>query len=69
VEPARGPFVSYCKERHLGDKHWKRGWQFWKPGGEAHSGQSIAVFEAGAKAFCDVLRRHGLNAHWASRLD
>jgi hypothetical protein len=25
VEPARGPFVSYCKERHLGDKHWKRG--------------------------------------------
>lgn len=45
------------------------GWQFWMPGREEHSGQSIAVFEAGAQAMAEVLQRHGMNAQAGSRLD
>lgn len=45
------------------------GWQFWMPGRSEHNGQSIAVFEAGAKAFAEVLQRHGIAAQFGSRLD
>lgn len=45
------------------------GWQFWMPGREEHNGQSIAIFEAGARAFAEVLLRHGIPAFADSRLD
>lgn len=45
------------------------GWEFWMPGGREHSGQSIAVFEAGANAMAEVLKRHGIPAQVGSRLD
>lgn len=45
------------------------GWQFWMPGRSEHNGQSIAVFEAGARAFAEVLQRHGIAAQVDSRLD
>lgn len=45
------------------------GWQFWMPGRSEHNGQSIAVFEAGARAFAAVLNKHGISCFADSRLD
>jgi hypothetical protein len=45
------------------------GWQFWMPGGSEHNGQSVAIFEAGARAMAEVFQRHGIDAQWSSRLD
>jgi len=82
VKPARGPFVTYLKKkiaslppgsplaRQYGSRDdYKGGWMFWKPGSENFRGQSIAVFEAGAKAFATVLNSHGIKASVSSRLD
>lgn len=67
VCPATDPFVRWCKKNGHGDKHWSRGWWFSNPGN--HRGQRIDIIEAGAKAFSETLQRHGLDAHWSSRLD
>jgi hypothetical protein len=81
VKPARGPFVKFCKDmiatlgerssaaRKYGDKNWDGGWCFWKPGSEVFNGQSIRIFEAGARAFAKVLNDNGINASVGSRLD
>lgn len=49
--------------------HGAPGWQVWMPGRGNFNGQSVGVFEAGAKAFADVLKAHGEAASWSSRLD
>jgi hypothetical protein len=69
VRPATSPFIRWCKKNGHGDSHWKSGWVFWRPGGHVHRGQSIAVFEAGARAFAQVLKDHGIDAVALSRLD
>lgn len=71
------PLARHCRKalktadrsqhRHLGDKGYPKGWQFWCPG--EHYGQSIAVMEEGARAFRDALARHGISATVGSRLD
>lgn len=44
------------------------GWQFWKPG-TGYNGQSMTVFEAGARAFANVLVENGVKASVGTRLD
>lgn len=73
------PLARHCRkmikaaggERHanrkFGSKGYPSGWQFWKPGG--FGGQAIGHHEAGAKAFRDVLARHGIRADVGSRFD
>lgn len=39
----------------------------WKPG--AYNGQSMDVLEAGARAYADVLKKHGFRAYMGSRAD
>lgn len=65
--PARGPFVSYLKSRGIGDKHWHSGWWVENPGD--FMGQQVDHKLAGARAFAEVLQRHGLNASIGSRMD
>lgn len=50
-----------------GDKGYPKGWQWWKPGN--FRGQSVRIHEVGARAFRDVLAKHGIRADSGSRLD
>jgi hypothetical protein len=67
IPNGRSPFVNWCKKVGLGSKHWKKGWSIWRPT-DNHT-QSMDIQEVGAKAFCDVLRKNGIEAHWMSRAD
>lgn len=58
---------SQIEAAKFGDKGYPSGWQFWKPGN--FNGQSIRIHEVGAKAFRDVLARHGIRADVGSRYD
>jgi hypothetical protein len=46
-----------------------KGWHVWMPGRGGFNGQSVGIFEAGARAFAEVLKGYGIAAHWSSRLD
>jgi hypothetical protein len=67
IPDGRSPFVRWCKGINLGSKHWKKGWYIWRP--TDNNTQSMDVLEVGAKAFCEVLRKHGIEAQWMSRAD
>jgi hypothetical protein len=67
VKPARGPFVSWCKKNGCGRSHHAGGWCFWSPG-KANT-QSMSVHQAGAEAFAEVLKAHGINADADYRYD
>ena len=67
IRPARGPFVKFCKERRIGDTGWAGGWWIENPG--QFNGQQVDHKYVGAKAFADVLGRHGITATASSRLD
>lgn len=64
---AMDPKASYAEKSRYGDKGYPRGWQFWKPGN--HNGQSVRIFEAGARGFRDELAKYGIRADVGSRLD
>lgn len=67
IPNGRSKFVSWLKKNNIGSKHWKKGWQIWRP---TNSGtQSMDILEAGAYAFVKVLRAHGIDAVSASRAD
>ena len=65
IKAQDNPKLSFS--RRFGDKHWQKGWQFWKPGDFA--GQAIGHHVAGATAFQSVLVRHNINATVGSRYD
>lgn len=67
IPDGRSPFVKWCKKNNIGSKHWKKGWQIWRPTGN-HT-QSMSVLEIGADAFADVLTAHGIVAYMGSRAD
>lgn len=52
-----------------GDNHYAGGWCLWRPGSKHYHGQSIDMYEIAAKAFSDVLARHGIVNTVGSRLD
>jgi hypothetical protein len=63
----RSKFVNWLKKNKIGSKHWKKGWQIWRP--TNNGTQSMDVLEAGAYAFSKVLRDNGIEAFCASRPD
>lgn len=73
VTPASHPFIRWCKLNNKGSKHWKRGWEFWKPGANeaGFCGQSVDVFIKGAEAFATSLRHNLIDCtiNVGSRLD
>jgi hypothetical protein len=68
-------FVSRTNSKEakaLKEIGFKNGWQrrqlnLWKPGN--YHGQSMDVLEAGARAYADVLAKHGFRAYMGSRAD
>jgi hypothetical protein len=75
IEDGRSPLVKAAKlagrgEPGYGHKNYGApGWQVWMPGRGNFNGQSVGIFEAGAKAFVEVIKKYGFAAHWSSRLD
>lgn len=67
ITPARGKFVNYLKEQGVGRKSYEKGYDIWNPSG--HGTQWMDAKYEGAKAFVDVLRKHGINAQALSRMD
>lgn len=59
----------FTKEVTYGHKNYGGGWCWWKPGN--FNGQAVLVHEAGAQAFCQVLKQKLGDADffWSSRLD
>lgn len=74
IENGRSQIVKAAKaakphQPGYGHMSHKRGYHVWMPGRGGFGGQSIAVFEAGAQAFADVLKAKGIACHVDSRLD
>lgn len=67
IPNGRSPFVKWCKQNSIGDKHWKKGWSIWRPTNSYT--QSMDVQEVGATAFAKVLQANGIEAYMASRAD
>lgn len=67
ITPARGPFVKALKEMGAGRTSYEGGFQVWNPSGNTTRWMDAKY--AGAKAFADVLKRHGVNCYAASRMD
>ena len=67
IPNGRSPFVNWCRKNGVGSKHWRKGWQIWRPTGL--STQSMTIQEVGAEAFVEVLRNHGIDAWACSRAD
>lgn len=67
VHPATTSFARWC----VGNGHGRRMSRGLSFGGFAfdYRGQNVDVFEAGARAFADVLSQAGINATAHSRLD
>lgn len=65
IKPARGKFVSWCKENKLGSTSSMGGFTIWV----SEFGQSMARKEEYARAFAKVLNQHGINAYADSRID
>jgi hypothetical protein len=63
----RDKFVNWMRKNDIGSKHWKKGWQLWRPA-DVYT-QSMDVNEAGAEAFAEVLNSYGIQAHPCSRAD
>ena len=69
IKPARGSFVAWLKAQKIGDKHYGGGWNIWYSHLHNLSTQSASVHYAAARAFADVLKRHGLAAYANERLN
>jgi len=54
-------------ERYYGTSHWRKGWEWWSPGGAPV--QAIGIHQAGANAFHLALARHGVTCETGSRYD
>jgi len=67
IPNGRSPFVNWCRKNKVGSKHWRKGWQIWRPSGNMT--QSMTVLEIEAQAFADVLKEHGIEAWMGSRAD
>lgn len=68
IKPARGKLVSYLKEEKLGrTDEFEGGFSVWNPSGN-HT-QWMDAKRAGAVAFAEVLKKHGINAFAQTRID
>lgn len=68
IKPARGKLVEYLKEKGLGyvDSYYG-GFTVYNP--SQNSTQWMDAKEIGARAFADVLRKHGVKVTVGTRID
>lgn len=52
-----------------GDLAYNGGWEIWSAGSKNYHGQSVDTKEVAARAFAEVLNKHGIKAMVGSRLD
>ncbi len=67
IKPARGEFVAWCKRKSIGYAGTYGGWTIGLPC--SYDGQALAIKEAAAKAFVEVLREHEITAQIGTRID
>lgn len=68
IRPARGPFVKYLRDAHLGETDsYEGGFRVYNPS-KNHCQNMDAKME-GARAFAGHLKKHGIDAYAASRID
>lgn len=67
IRPARGQFVKVMKQMNVGDKGWETGWCVWNPSGNGTQCMDAKV--AGARAFADALKKHGIDVSVGQRMD
>jgi hypothetical protein len=67
IKPARGQFVKVLKEMKLGDTAYDGGFTVWNP--SANHTQCMDAKQAGAVAFANALKKHGVDANAYTRLD
>ena len=67
--PGTHPFTKWLKRTHprAGHNGHPKGWEIWAPG--LYNGQSMDIKEIGARAFADVLEKHGITCYVGSRAD
>lgn len=65
ITPARGAFVNWLKSQGIGDNGYYGGYEIWV----REFGQSVDRKQAFATAFAEVLKKYGIEAYGASRLD
>jgi hypothetical protein len=62
---ARDPFAKFVKNKGIGHKSYKKGYDIWV----GQFNQSMQRKEAYASAFAGVLKQHGIEAYMQSRMD
>ena len=67
ITPGNCQMANYLKKNGHARKSYDRGVDVWNPGGSCT--QSMDIKEAGAGAFAEVLRKHGIKAYARSRAD
>jgi hypothetical protein len=73
VFDGRDPAVKYLREnrdtlgRLAGDRGFPKGWHIWNPSNSPTQWMDAKL--AGARVFCEVLGRYGIECHAESRMD
>lgn len=67
IDRAERDRLKCAATQRYGSGHWRKGWQWWGPGGAAV--QAISIHQAGANAFHLVLANHGVTCETGSRYD
>lgn len=73
IFPARGKLVSWLKKEGIGSNGYRGGWRISSYDimrGHSHcSTQSLDIKETACGAFCDVLKKYGVEAYSEGRAD
>jgi hypothetical protein len=73
IYPARGRLVSWLKDNKIGSNGYRGGWRISSYDimkGHSHcSTQSLDIKETACDAFCDVLKKYGIEAYSEGRAD
>jgi hypothetical protein len=73
IYPARGRLVSWLKDNKIGSNGYRGGWRISSydvMAGHSHcSTQSLDIKETACDAFCDVLKKYGIEAYAEGRAD
>ena len=73
IYPARGRLVSWLKDNKIGSNGYRGGWRISSYDvmkGHSHcSTQSLDIKETACDAFCDVLKKYGIEAYAEGRAD
>jgi hypothetical protein len=65
IRPGNSPAAIYAKKNLRAHKHYYGGMELWV----SEFGQSMERKEAYARAYADVLKKHGIQASYGSRMD